>query len=91
MIPEGRPAVDFEATLERAGSAADESRRMAYFGTAVGQVETPVLSNRTALAGTPRHGPLVIEEYEGTIVVPPGARASLDRWANIVIDIETAD
>ena len=91
VIPEGRPAVDFEATVERAGSAADESRRMAYFGTAIGQVETPVLSNRAALAGRPRHGPLVIEEYEGTFVVPPGARASLDRWANIVIDIETAD
>ena len=90
VIPEGRPAVDFEATLERAGGTVDESRRMAFFGTAVGEVETPVLTNRAALAGTPRQGPLVMEEYEGTIVVPPGARASLDRWANVVIDIESA-
>ena len=90
-ISEGRPVVDFAATLESGGGTADESRRMAYFGTAVGQVETPVLSSRAALAGTPRQGPLVIEEYDGTIVVPPGAWASLDRWANIVIDIESDD
>ena len=89
VIPEARPAVDFEASLAHAARTVDESRRMAYFGTAVGQVETPVLSSRAALAGTPRQGPLVVEEYEGTVVVPPGARASLDRWANIVIDIES--
>ena len=91
VIPEGRPSVDYAATLARSGAAAEESRRMAYFGAAVGRVETPVLSNRAALAGTPRDGPLVIDEYEGTFVVPPGARASLDQWANIVIDIESAD
>ena len=83
--------MNFAATLESGGGTADESRRMAYFGTAVGQVETPVLSSRAALAGTPWQGPLVIEEYDGTIVVPPGSRASLDRWANIVIDIESDD
>ena len=91
VVPEDRPAVDYEATLERTGGKVDETRRMACFGTAAGQVETPVVSNRAALAGAPRKGPLVIEEYEGTIVVPPGARASLDRWANVVIDIEAAE
>ena len=91
VVPEGRPVVDFDATLGRAGGRADEFRRLAYFGAAAGQVETPVVSSRAAIAGKPRQGPLVIEEYEGTIVVPPGARASLDRWANVVIDIETSD
>jgi len=36
-------------------------------------------------------GPLIVEEYEGTAVVPPGATAWLDEHANIVIEIgETA-
>ena len=86
VIPEGRPSVDFAATLARAGGSAEESRRITYFGAAVGPVEPPVLSNRAALAGTPGEGPLVIEEYGGTFVVPPGARASLDQWANIAIE-----
>ena len=40
------------------------------------------------LTATPREGPLVIEEYEGTVVVPPTARASLDEWGNIDIEID---
>ena len=86
VVPEGRRKLDTEAMLRRAGTAV-ESRRPAYFGAAAGQVEVPVLSSRAALGAAPRDGPLVIEEYEATVVVPPGARASLDDWANIVIDI----
>jgi N-methylhydantoinase A len=79
--------VDAEAMLRRVGKAV-ESRRLAYFGPTVGELEIPVFSTRAALGATPREGPLVIEEYEATVVVPPGSRASLDNWANIVIDID---
>ena len=59
--------------------------RRAYFGAAAGWIETPVL-RRSALA-SPRHGPCIIEEYDATCLVPPGARASLDDFGNIVIDL----
>jgi len=36
---------------------------------------------------TPVTGPAVIEEYDATCVVPPGARASLDAWGNVVIEL----
>ena len=62
--------------------------RPAYFGSTHGWLETPIL-RRSDLLPTPREGPLIIEEYDATCVVPPGARASLDAGGNIVIAIES--
>jgi N-methylhydantoinase A len=59
--------------------------RRVFFGGDSGWLETPIL-RRSDLA-TPRSGPLVIEEYDATCVVPPGATASLDAGGNIVIDL----
>jgi N-methylhydantoinase A len=56
--------------------------RLAYFGTAGGRLRTPVLA-RADLASAPRSGPLIIEEYDATCVVPPGWRAMLDDLGNI--------
>ena len=39
-------------------------------------------------AGQPgRPGPLIIEEYDATCVVPPGWRAELDAGGNIVMEM----
>jgi N-methylhydantoinase A len=46
---------------------------------------TPILS-RGDLA-TPREGPAIVEEYDATCVVPPGAKARLDAWRNIVMEV----
>jgi len=32
-------------------------------------------------------GPLIVEEYEGTTVVPPNCAARLDQAGNIVIEV----
>jgi len=61
-------------------------RREAYFGPAHGRLATPVV-DRAALAETGLRGPLIIEEYEGTTVVPPGDGAALDRFGNIAIEV----
>ena len=42
---------------------------------------------RATLAGGPRSGPLVIEEAEATILVPPGATASLDATGSVILRI----
>ena len=60
--------------------------RPAYFGRTLGWQETPVLP-RSALAA-PRRGPVIIEEYDCTCLVPPGTTASLDAFGNIVIDLQ---
>jgi N-methylhydantoinase A len=63
----------------------ESTSRQAYFGTQDGWRETPVIA-RQALASRPSEGPLIIEEYDATTVIPPGWRASLDAGANIMID-----
>jgi N-methylhydantoinase A len=66
----------------RAGGAG----RPAYFGAGHGLLPTPVLA-RAELTSEPRPGPLIVEEYDATCVVPPGCQAALDRWGNIVIEV----
>jgi N-methylhydantoinase A len=59
--------------------------RRAYFGTDAGWLETPVM--RRSDLSTPRAGPLIIEEYDATCVIPPGAKAELDAGGNILIGL----
>jgi N-methylhydantoinase A len=59
--------------------------RSAYFGPELGWLDTPVL-RRGALAQA-QAGPCIVEEYDATCLVPPGARAALDGFGNIIIDL----
>jgi N-methylhydantoinase A len=59
--------------------------RRAYFGPEHGWLRTPVL-RRSELA-RPRTGPLIVEEYDATCVLPPGAKAERDAGDNIVIEL----
>jgi N-methylhydantoinase A len=59
--------------------------RQAYFGPDAGWIETSVL-RREGLASA-KSGPCIVEEYDATCLVPPGATASLDSFGNIVIDL----
>jgi N-methylhydantoinase A len=63
-----------------------ETLRPVYFGPAQGLRDTPVIS-RGGLGAEPVQGPLVIEEYEGTTIVPPDATASRDIHDNIIISL----
>jgi N-methylhydantoinase A len=78
------PRLPERLSLKRATSAAASSRRV-YFGPAGGWLATPVLSRADLATGRP--GPCIIEEYDATCVVPPGAEAVLDRWDNIVMTL----
>ncbi|MED5226941.1 MAG: hydantoinase/oxoprolinase family protein [Pseudomonadota bacterium] len=64
----------------------EDNRREAYFGPAIGLVNSRVLS-RGDLEKNIIEGPLIIEDYEGTVVVPPGCEAHLDSMGNIVIKL----
>jgi N-methylhydantoinase A len=48
-------------------------------------IRTPVVG-REDLDERPRPGPLLIDEYDATTLVPPGCPAHLDAHGNIVID-----
>jgi len=59
--------------------------RRAYFGAETGWLETPIL--RRSDLSTPRSGPLIVEEYDATCVIPPGAKAELDLGGNIIVEL----
>jgi N-methylhydantoinase A len=59
--------------------------RAAYFGSTLGEQPTRILS-REALAQRTIHGPIVLEEFDTTVVVPPGWATSLDGLGNIILD-----
>jgi N-methylhydantoinase A len=61
--------------------------RRVYFGSEAGWVETPIL--RRSDLSRRRAGPFIIEEYDATCVVPPGAAAALDEAGSIVIELGT--
>jgi N-methylhydantoinase A len=67
---------------ERAPTAG--GTRPAHFGREHGTQATPVLARGDLDAG-PRSGPLLVDEYDATTLVPPGATARLDEHGNILI------
>jgi len=69
-----------------AAATQPEGKRLAYFGDGYGRLETPVIDRRH-LGRKPRPGPLIIEEYEGTTLVPPDCAAHVDDAGNIIIDL----
>jgi len=50
-----------------------------------GWMRTPVI--RRSDLSTRRAGPLIVEEYDSTCVIPPDAHAELDAGGNIAIDL----
>jgi N-methylhydantoinase A len=84
-IPDG-PRVPDTLRVDRAGAGRAGGTRRVYFGPDLGWRDTPIL-DRPDLA-TPREGPAIVEEYDATCMIPPGARAALDRDGNIVIELE---
>ena len=82
-IPD-RPRVPdrIDAGAPKAGAG---NPRDAYFGPEAGWLSTLVLG-RADLA-TPVEGPIIVEEYDATCLIPPGARGHLDENGNIVIEL----
>jgi N-methylhydantoinase A len=70
------------------GEPPPERSRQAYFAD-TGFVSTSVIA-RANLRGAGRGGPLIIEDYDTTTVVPPRWNAELDDYSNIVLTAERA-
>lgn len=70
----------------RKKAAKSTRTRQVYFSTKDGFVTTPVLLDRGALGGRAQNGPLLIEEYDSTTVVPLGWKASLTAAGSILLE-----
>jgi len=80
-IPEAPRAALAAAARPAPDIAIGAPSRPAYFGPVHGWVAARVV-NRSTLA-TLQEGPLIVEEYDATTLVPPGWAARLDRYGNI--------
>jgi N-methylhydantoinase A len=60
--------------------------RQVSFERGAGLVDTPLIA-RDEVTERPAVGPVVIESYDTTIVVPPGCRYHADAIGNIIIEI----
>jgi N-methylhydantoinase A len=83
-----RGRLDPEVPLVASGDPLT-GRRWARFG--VTEYDTPVLDRRRLPAGTELMGPAIIEEAMSTLLVPPGASATVETSGNIVIRLPQFD
>lgn len=85
-IPLARPTLCNATASEAEQGRATGGPRRAYFGDEAESVETEV-AKEAELDGTPRNGPLLIDRYDTTIVVPPGCQIRAAAGGSLVIDI----
>lgn len=87
-----RPGIASE-TLSRMAQCAhplssgpqDSVTRTAYFGPEAGWLSTTVLRTRAGVPEAGIAGPIIIEEYDATMLIPPGWRARPDSHQNVVL------
>ena len=87
----GRPSMNSSDGLDMSamGSAIyaktrPRSLRKAYFGREAGLLETEIVT-RGNLTSDPMPGPVIVEEYDTTIVVPPGCSVRRDEAWNVIL------
>ncbi|HEU5319064.1 MAG TPA: hydantoinase/oxoprolinase family protein, partial [Chloroflexota bacterium] len=78
-----RPDLTLRRGADASGSSQKGTRPVCFAGEDF--VSTPVHDRYALSPGDALDGPAIVEERESTVVVPPGARATVDRQGNLVI------
>jgi 5-oxoprolinase (ATP-hydrolysing)/N-methylhydantoinase A len=89
----GPPRGGLAAAPTPPAAAGDARHRMADFGDVHGRLEAPVVS-RASIGDEPLDGPLLVDEYDTTVVVPPEwtvVRAANDALLLERVPVEGAD
>ena len=80
-----RPRVPERLTL--AARETGSGSRRAYYGPALGWIDTLVITRAALARGDGGEGPCIVEEYDSTCLVPPGVRARVDARGNLVLSL----
>ena len=67
--------------------SADKGVRTVHF-EGVGGLQTRILDRYALKPGERFEGPVVIEERESTTVIGPSSRVSVDRWLNLIVEMD---
>jgi N-methylhydantoinase A len=62
--------------------------RPVFFSETREWLDTPVFARDELPAGASIQGPVVVEQLDSTVLIPPGVRAEIDEWLNIRMHIE---
>ena len=81
-----RHRLDFRDVRVATEAPAPSRRRPVHFARGAPAVDTPVVA-RDTVTTDPAPGPLIVESYDSTVVVPPGASIARDAFGNLVITI----
>lgn len=84
-IPESSRVPERVSYSRRPSNGGGERR--AYFGPELGW-RPACLMQRSAFTEAAVDGPLIVEEYDSTTVVPPGWSAHADAWSNMIVERE---
>ena len=76
------PEVSSSGTLEDAVL----ERRWVCFGEE-GALKAPVFARKKIPAGAEIPGPAIVEGPESTVLIPPGSRAFVDRFGNVILEV----
>ena len=76
--------LDFRAVTVASAAVAAPRRRPVHFTRGAAVVDTPVIA-REAIGEAPTRGPLIVESYDSTIVVPPDATIARDAFGNLTL------
>ena len=79
-------APDAKKAASRAGEHIRKAVRKAYFPEAGAYVDCPIYDRYRLGAGTTITGPAIVEERESTTVLPPGVEATVDAYANLIVE-----
>jgi N-methylhydantoinase A len=82
VVPKPAPA---SVTATPGPAPAAKSHRQVHFGRDHGFVETPVLRREVLEPGMVIEGPMVIEQLDSTLVLPPGTRSEVTPDRHIVM------
>lgn len=90
-IPTRRPSLTrIGVTGSTYNKRRTQSSRKAYWGKKYGLMDTTVLE-LGQIGSSPQWGPILVDCYDTTIVVPPSCTVEVGSWGNVVINIESRD
>jgi N-methylhydantoinase A/oxoprolinase/acetone carboxylase beta subunit len=79
-LPHHRPGT-------RTAAEARKADRPVYFPECGDYIPCPIYDRARLPARARLEGPAIVEEAESTTVLPPGAVATVDRWANLLVEL----
>jgi N-methylhydantoinase A len=83
----GAPRVALPKASAASGHGGPKAHRRAWFPETRGWTQCPVYDRYALAPGAQLAGPAIIEERESTSVLPPGTAATVDEYANLVVQV----